>query len=93
MFITRTKFTLPPPFKSDLSDDLVTLYRFFLKRKDMTKLPINIRKSILEPGMIVIDIPSYTYSICLRPVEDLLDKERRKKESMKRQKEIARRKK
>lgn len=88
MFISRTRFNLKPPFKSELSYELVKLYRFFLGREDITKLPITIRESILEPGMIVVNIPVHLGSLCLRPAEDLLEQSKRKKESEWRQRLI-----
>lgn len=81
MFITRTRFNLKPPFKSNLSNELVKLYRFFLGREDITKLPITIRKSILEPGLYVVEIPVHLGSLSLRPVEELQEQERRRRES------------
>ena len=87
MFISRTRINIRPPFESDISPELVKLYRFFLK-KDITKLPITIRKSILEPGMCVVEIPVHLGSICLKPVEELLEKAKREKESLCRKKLI-----
>ena len=84
MFVSRTTFNLKPPFRSELSEELVRLYRYFLGDPIEGEV-IKTRLSILSPGTVIIELPMYGGSHTLRPVEEVLEERNRKEVSKRRQ--------
>lgn len=90
MFGINTRIVWHKPFRSDLSDELVRLYKYFLG--DPVKAPTNVRGSVLDPGSIIVELPMLAHSFTLRPVEELEAAKKRKRDSQWRMEQIARKK-
>src|SRR5689334_3459040 len=92
MFGINTRIIWHKPFKSDLDNELVELYRYFLGK---VRAPVRIRESILDPGTLIIEVIESSLraeSFILRPAVELEAAKKRRRDSQWRMEQIARKK-